>query len=131
MAYNLKVDFDDSLEGVIKTSKGNVDISFSGKALGPYDYFLGGYCGCLHSTFMGIAKKKKVAYGTVNYEVYGEKRDETPTTLKYLKTTITFTGVNEEDKSKITKSMELAERYCSISVTISKVAEMDFEIIFN
>lgn len=129
--YNVALEFGNEPEGKIVTSKGTIDVSYTGKTLGPYDLYLGGYGSCLHSTFKGIADKKRLAYIDVQYQIRGVKREEVPTILKLVETTITFTGVSEKDENGIKKSMKLAEKYCSISSVLASMTEMKYTIIFK
>jgi putative redox protein len=131
MANNIEVSFLDSTEGIVNNETMNTNVSFTGKGFAPYELFLGGFASCLHATFMGIANKRRLKYESVKYQVTGEKREEVPTLLKFVKTTITATGVAEKDQKKFIKSMEQAEKYCSISATIKMIAETEFEINFE
>jgi len=131
MANEVKVSFDKNHNGLLQSAGAETKLSYRGDAFAPYELFLGGFASCLHATFLGIAKKKRLEFEEVNYEIYGTKRDEVPTLLNYLKTTVTFKGVAEGKQNAIIKSMELAEKYCSISATIAKIADMEFEYIFK
>ena len=131
MAYNIKSVYGNENHGTVENKNGTVQVSFEGKSNSPYELFLGGYASCLHSTFKGIADKKRIPFEGVTYDVTGIKREEVPTMLKELTTIITFTGVQKEKEKAIEKSMALAERYCSISAMIKMIAEMKFEIIFK
>ncbi|MEC9484947.1 MAG: OsmC family protein [Candidatus Izemoplasma sp.] len=131
MANKVNVTFLESTEGVAKTEHFHTDISFTGKAFAPYELLLSGFASCLHATFMGIAKKMKVDYESVNYDVTGEKREKVPTFLKHVLVKVTVTGVEENQQNKFKKAMETAERYCSISAMIAKVAELEFEFKFE
>ncbi len=131
MGNKIYASFDNSDNGVVKNKRGSTNVSFDGHALAPYDLFLGGYVTCLHSTFKGIANKKRIPFASVNYEVLGIKRDEVPTFLNEVITKVEFTGVEKDKEKGIEKSLRLAERYCSISATIKLIADMKFEIIFK
>jgi len=131
MAYVIKATFDNGNNGIVESKNGKTSTSFEGEGMSPYDLFLSGYSSCLHATFKGIADKKRIPFAGVTYDVVGVKREEVPTLLKELTTTITFTGVPKEKEKAIEKSMALAERYCSISATINMIAEMKFDIIFK
>ncbi len=61
--------------------------------------------------------------------VEGEKREEVPTTLKTVHLKVTISGASEE--KGLTKALDLAGKYCSIYQTISHVADMSHEIIFE
>lgn len=131
MANNIKLSFDDSNNGLLESKNGKTEVSYEGKGLAPYDLFLGGFASCLHATFKGIVAKKKLTFDSAVYHVEGIKRELVPTILESLTTVVTITGVEESKQKAIHKSMEMAERYCSISALINEVAEMKFEIIFK
>ncbi|MCK9548024.1 MAG: OsmC family protein [Sphaerochaeta sp.] len=94
----------------------------------PYDYLFGALSGCLFSTFADLARKMKVAWEHVSFEIDGEKRSEVPTTLDWVTVKVTATGA--DDQAKFTKAFETATRYCSIYTTISKVARMEWSVTF-
>ncbi|QMS85598.1 OsmC family protein [Candidatus Xianfuyuplasma coldseepsis] len=131
MANQVQVLFQANHDGQLQTENSETNISFKGNGFAPYEMFLGGYASCLHATFLGIATKKRLTFDTVHYDVYATKREEVPTLLNYVKTTITFTGVTEKKQQAIIKSLELAERYCSISAMINNIATMEFDYIFK
>ncbi len=131
MANQIKLSFDDGMDGLLEGKNGKTKVRSKGNGLGPYELFLGGFASCLHATFKGIVAKKKLTFETATYDVVGEKRETVPTTLKTLTTLVTITGVLESKQKAILKSMEMAERYCSISALINEVAEMKFDIIFK
>ena len=131
MANQVKVSFIKSSDGLLESKNGKAEVSFRGNGLEPYELFLGGYASCLHATFKGIVAKKKLTFDSAVYDVVGVKRELVPTMLETLTTVVTITGVEESKQKAILKSMEMAERYCSISALISKVAEMKSEIIFK
>jgi len=133
MANQVNVSFKTGETATLTSANKNVSttISFDGEEFAPYELFLGGYASCLHATFDAIIKKKRLTYDGCNYEVYATKREELPTLLNYVKTTITFTGVEESKQKTFIRSLEMAERYCSISAMINDIAKMEFEYIFN
>ena len=131
MANHAHVTFNSNHDGVSTIRDSKVNISYRGEGFAPYELFLSGYAACLHATFLGIAKKKRLTFTDVSYNVEGHKREEVPTLLNYVKTVITFTGVTEDKQQSVIKSMELAEKYCSISAMIKGIADMEFEYNFN
>lgn len=94
----------------------------------PYDLFLGSLSACFHATLMSIMHKRRLETPVVDIVVTGEKRDETPTTLKWGKLAITAYDVPEENRAVFEQSCDLAAKYCSIHHTISLVAEMEHTI---
>ena len=131
MSNQIRVNFNNEHNGTLKTENVETKLNYRGDAFAPYELFLGGFASCLHATFLGIAKKKRLEFEDITYDVFATKREEVPTLMNFVKTTITFTGVDEKKQKAFIKSMELAEKYCSISATINMIAEMKFEYIFN
>ena len=100
----------------------------AGKAA-PYDLLLGALSGCLYTTFESILEKMQITVKGTRYDIHGEKRDDKIATLKECHVNVTVVGAEDEQKTK--KAMEIATRYCSIYQTLSKVAEMSWEVAFE
>jgi len=130
MAINVKTTFTSNTEGIVESRNGEAPISFTGKSLAPYEFFLGGYAGCLHATFQEILNKKKLSIDEITYDITGVKRDEIPTTLKEVTVLVSIKGAVKEKQKAIHKSMELAEKYCSISAMIQMIANIDIQLSF-
>ncbi len=128
MANKVNVSFNNKHEGVLEAESHQTKLSYKGEGFAPYELFLGGYASCLHATFLGIMMKRKLSFESVSYEVIGHKREEVPTVLNQLITNIVITGSEESKQNQIIKSMEQAEKYCSISYTINN---LDAEMILN
>jgi len=122
------VDFNSRFEGKLQLREGQLNIGLSANEARPYDLLQGALVSCLHSTFLDILEKKRLSIEFAHYEVEGEKRDEIPTTLKSVKITVTLPKGQEE---QLTKSMELAKKYCSVFSTISNVAEMTLIVCYK
>lgn len=132
MANEIKLTFGDSTEGVLESRNYETKVSYTGQGMAPYELFLGGFASCLHATFGGIMRKRKLDYSKVEYNVVGHKQEVVPTVLYKLVTDITIYGANPEKHKQVTKSMDQAEKYCSISETIKRLgAEMIFNIEFK
>ena len=97
-------------------------------AFAPYELLLGGLSYCLYSTFLSIAEKMQLTYGDVALDINGVKRDEKVATLKTVTIAVTAKGV--EDQGKFEKAFEISTRYCSVFQTISKVADITWDITF-
>lgn len=132
MANKIGVTFNNKHEGLLKSESFETKLSYKGEGMAPYELFLGGFASCLHATFLGIMMKRKLTFEDVTYEVIGHKRDEVPTILNKVETSVVITGADEKKHKAIIKSMEQAEKYCSISETIKNLgAEMIFNIEFK
>ena len=124
MANKINVLFNDKHEGLLKSKTYETKISFFGNGMEPYELFLGGYASCLHATFLGIMKKRKLTFTEVTYDVTSEKRKEVPTIINKVTTNIVITGADENKQKQIIKSMDQAKTYCSISY-IFKILEAE------
>ena len=132
MANEIKLTFGDSTEGLLESKNYKTKVSFTDEGMAPYELFLGGFASCLHATFMGIMRKRKLEYTKVEYFVISYKREEVPTIINKLVTEITIYGANPEKHKQISKSMAQAEKYCSISETINRLgAEMTSDIKYK
>ena len=132
MANNIKLLFDQGPEGLLQSANYETKVSYTGKGMAPYELFLGGYVSCLHATFMGIMKKRKLVFENIVYDVTSHKREEVPTIMAKLITNIVITGAEEKKHKSIIKSMTQAEHYCSISYMINHLGtEMVSNIEFK
>lgn len=122
------LDFEDTFQGRLTLREGYLKIGSQVNEARPYDLLQGALVACLHSTFLDILEKKRLSIAFAHYEVEGEKRDEIPTTLKSVTVTVTLPAGQEE---ALTKSMELARKYCSVFNTISQIAEMKLFIHYK
>jgi putative redox protein len=128
---HVTMEFSMPFQGIGKNDRGNtIEIDEGDKQVEPYDLLLMSLGSCLYSTFEDNITKKKLSYEKLEIEITGEKRTETPTTLKYCN--IIFKAkTSEYNKKAFEKSMELACKYCSIYKTLSYVAEMHSEMVFT
>ncbi len=131
MAAKAKTTFDSGFNGTVAGDRGEANIGVSGNSFQPYELLYGALSSCVHATVLGVARKMRLEYDTVEYDVTGTKRTEVPTFLTHLYMTVTMTGVPEENQKKMTKAITLGTEYCSIYNTIAKVAEMHLEIKYK
>lgn len=122
------IDFNSEFKGQLQLREGQLEIGGAANEARPYDLLQGALVACLHSTFLDILEKKRLTIAFAHYEVEGEKRDEIPSTLKSVKVTVTLPKGQEE---ALTKSMELAKKYCSVFSTLSNVAEMTLVVSYK
>ena len=124
----IEVKFNEGFKGKLITKKTTVDVGSGDRALAPYDMFLGALATCLYSTFFDVIEKKRITFDWANVIVAGEKREIIPMTLKWVNVVIEIKNASSE--KGVLKATELAEKYCSVYETISKVAEMSMEVRF-
>ncbi|PKM86395.1 MAG: osmotically inducible protein OsmC [Firmicutes bacterium HGW-Firmicutes-10] len=122
------VRFTDIFDGELLLKEGSIGIGMRPDQAGPYKLLLGALTGCFHSTFLDVAVKKRLTFKSVSYHLEGEKRDEVPQTLSVLHLSIKVEGADNE--KQILRCFELAEKYCSIYTTLSKVAQLSYEVSF-
>jgi len=81
---HVKVEFTEGFTGTrITDFDYKVKIGSDGAA--PYDLLLMSLVSCLHATFLDILNKKKIDFIAAEIEVWGEKREQVPTTLNYAR----------------------------------------------
>jgi putative redox protein len=131
MANKIDIVFDNQFHGIVSGKTGSVQTGPSEGAMQAYDLLLGGLGACLNHTFQTVMDKKKLSIQAIKYHIEGVKREEVPTTLNHVKVDVTVTGIEDGKEDKVTKAFELATKYCSVYETISKVAEMEWDIHFE
>ncbi len=82
---SVNLNFTNTFKGELIGPKGRVDVGSEKGTLAPYDMLYGALASCLYATFLGIAEKKRIGFESVEFEVSGEKREEVPTILKWVK----------------------------------------------
>lgn len=122
---NAHVEFNAGFDGQLRLTNGSIGIGMADDQARPYDLLQGALVSCLHSTFLDILTKKRIPLPRATYEVEGEKRETIPTTLEWVKVTVTLPSGHDEE---YIKAMELAKKYCSVFNTLSHVATMTLEI---
>ncbi len=127
----VNVKFGDTFHGEMIAKRGTAKLGKSEGELEPYDMLLGALASCMYATFLAVAQNKKAKFKSVDMQVEGEKREEKPAALKWVNIDFTLSGVAQEDKKKIERSIEVATKYCSIYHTIGQVAEMSYTVEFE
>lgn len=116
-------------KSTLETDRAVVELGSEAGQLYPYDLLLGALSACFYATLHEILEKQKAEIPNVEIVVTGEKRKEVPTTLEWVNLRITVMG--EVNEKQFQRSVDLAARYCSIHETISKVAKMSHEVVFD
>lgn len=125
---NYKADF----TGTLTTDSGEFLVGRGEDRLLPYPMLLGALGSCYYSVFLDIMEKMQLPLEGVSMTITGVNRDESPTTLQTVDIDFTIRGGAEDEKSRANyeKACKLAGKYCSIHVTISKVAEIKTNVHF-
>lgn len=125
---SVNLNFTNTFKGELIGPKGRVDVGSEKGTLAPYDMLYGALASCLYATFLGIAEKKRIGFESVEFEVSGEKREEVPTILKWVKVRMIIK--NAEKEKGLVQAAELGARYCSIYHTLAQIADMELEVEF-
>ena len=113
----------------LETERAELKIGGNEGEFFPYDLLLGSLSSCFYYTLYDVLTKSKNEVPSMEIIVTGDKRTEAPTTLEW--THMDITVFDEVDQKRFLRAVELAAKYCSIHETISKVAKMSHEVIFN
>ena len=124
---NLKFSYD--FDGEVQSPTGSILIGDGQGKMMPYDLLFGALGSCMYANFINIAKKRRVTFDSMRVEVSGEKRDEIPALLKWVK--VKYIVKNTDKQKDLEMTAELSSKYCSIYQTISHVAEMSCSIEFE
>jgi len=128
-ADTVKLKFDKDFVGEMTSPTGTIKLGSQENGMKPYHLLFGAVASCFYATFLSVANKMRLSFSNVEIEVNGNKRDETPATLDYVKIEmVVYSGSDEE---KLRKAAELGAKYCSIHETISKVAQIDLVVTFE
>jgi len=125
-----KVVFNPKFKGEGITDSGlRIPLGIEESQARPYDLLLIGLGTCFYATFMALSMEKQLDFDSAEIDLSGVKREETPTTMKTCRLEMTVKGA--ENKSELNEVFNLAAKNCSIFQTISRVAEMESEIVFK
>lgn len=125
----VSLSFQPGYHGTLTTARGDYPLGDSDKGLSPYDMMLGALGTCYYHTFLDIVTKMRLEMTGATLDIVGVKRDEVPTTLTTVDMHMTVKGA-EGDQKRFERAAKLAEEYCSVHATISKVAEIAFTLTF-
>lgn len=122
----VKLVFENTFNGELIAPKTSINVGSSVGTVAPYDMLLGALGSCLYATFLDIMRKKRIQFDHAEMVITGEKREEIPTTLKWVHVEISVFAPDKE--VGVERSFQLATEYCSIYQTISHVAEMSYAV---
>jgi putative redox protein len=126
---NVQLKFSNQFVGSMTSPTGRVVLGQQPDGMAPYHLLYGAVGSCFYATFLSIVQKKQLTFIDADLEVSGIKRDKVPATLEYLKMVLTIRGGTNHEQLK--DSAELGAKYCSIHETISQVAKVELEVIFQ
>jgi putative redox protein len=132
MANKINIEFKNGFNGVASNESGS-QLEVAMEKWRPYELLFTALASCMYSTFLDVINKKKLDYETITISIDGEKIDDVPSFLKTAQIIFSVSGADKEDekvKSKFEKSLRLSEKYCSIYNTLTKIAELDAQIVY-
>ena len=132
MGNKINVEFKNGFNGVTTNERG-ASLTISPDQWRPYELLFSALASCMYSTFLDVIDKKKLDYKKVNVSIEGEKIDDVPSFLKNADIVFTITGSEKDDekiRARFEKSLKLSEKYCSIYNTLTKIAELNAQIVF-
>jgi putative redox protein len=95
----------------------------------PMELVLIALCGCTASDVVGILRKKRERFTTLEVSAEGERADGYPAVYTQIKLTYRVGGKVSrkamEDAVKLSK-----EKYCSVSAMLEKTAKITTEIVY-
>lgn len=124
----VRLKFSNTFNGTLYAPNGTAQIGVEPETLAPYDMLFGALAACLYSTFLDVARKKRIDFSHVDLVVSGNKRSQVPMTLEWVHVKAVIHDAEKE--LGLIQAFDLATQYCSIYETISKVAEMTYEVDF-
>lgn len=125
---NVELKFGNEFEGELIASSGKVSIGEKDGMLKPYELLGGALGSCLFSTFQEIIVKMRLDFVSCHLDIKIEKRETVPMTAKLILIQAEINGADLEKKEKYERAFKLATEHCSIYQTMSKVAEMSWEL---
>ncbi len=128
-SIDVQMRFERGFEGQLKTAKNSTSIGKTEGRFSPYELLLGALGSCYYATFVDIADKMRLNYVSADIDISGTKRKEVPTTLESAVMRFTIRGA--ENQKGFARAAELAANYCSIHHTLSQVAEITTELVFE
>jgi len=116
-------------KGEMESPRGKIKVGNAEGGMYPYHMFFGALGACFYSTFLDIALKMRLTFDQANIEVSGEKVNPDAKTIE--KVLIKLTVKNPSNENRIQRAAELGTQYCSIHRTISAVADIKLEVLFE
>lgn len=104
-----------------------VDVSKEKVANSPIELVLIGLCGCTGSDVVGILKKKREPFTSLEVRAEGDRAVDPPTVFTAIKLIYRVGG--KVSRTAMEHAVHLSkEKYCSVSAMLAKTAQITFEI---
>lgn len=127
---NIKISFDDEFRGELVSPTSTITLGDQENGMQPYHLLFGALGSCFYSTFLSIAKKKRLSFDKATIEISGNKVPEGD--IRLLENVkIEMVVFNPSNEKGLLKSAELGAKFCSIHETISRVANIEMVVTFQ
>lgn len=125
----IKMTFTEGFVGEMQAPNGVVKIGKQENGVAPYHMLYGALGSCFYATFLSISEKMRLSFEGAELEISGTKRDQSPATLEQVNMKLVVFVPSDEEKLR--KAASLGAQHCSIHETISKVANINLEVVFE
>lgn len=126
---NITLSFQQGFKGTLESPTSKINIGDNENGIQPYHMLYGALGSCFYATFLSVSEKMRLTFSKATVEISGEKRDETPATLKHVKIELTIYQPSHQEK--LIKAAQNGAKFCSIYTTVSQVAEMELVVLFK
>ncbi|MEF3692739.1 MAG: OsmC family protein [Acholeplasmataceae bacterium] len=126
---NITLSFQQGFKGTLESPTSKINIGDNENGIQPYHMLYGALGSCFYATFLSVSEKMRLTFSKATVEISGEKRDETPATLKHVKVELTIYQPSHQEK--LIKAAQNGAKFCSIYTTVSQVAEMELVVLFK
>lgn len=123
----MKASFKKPREGYTITSK-NEKI-YLGEKVGGFEQLISGLAHCFYLTIESLAEKRDVQYSQMDMDLEYVRNEGKTKDLQSINVLVSVKDANDEDA--VTKTIQKAQEFCSVWVTLSKAAPITCSISFN
>ena len=127
---NIMQTWDDQFKGTMETPTGKTILGDQENGIYPYHLMFGAIGSCFYSTFLSIAKKKRLSFDKATLEVSGNKGTGKEVNL-LEKVIIKLIITNPSNEKGLAKSADWGTRFCSIHEMVSRIADIELIVEFN
>jgi putative redox protein len=122
---------DDRMSAVATSGHGVVmDASEKKQGSSPLEYVLMGLCGCTASDVIGILRKKREPFTSLEVSAVAERASDFPKV--FTKITLVYRVQGAVSRKSVEDAVRLSkEKYCSVSAMLEKTAEITHTIALD
>jgi len=125
----IKMEWTDDFSGTMESPLSTIRVGSSEGEMKPYHLLFGALGSCFYSTFINVAKKKRLTFGGASLQIDGVMRTEAPKTLETVSMLLTIK--KPSDRQQFLRCVDYGIEFCSIHKTISAIATIKTEVVFE